>query len=47
MLWGVLVDTERPADLPLISLLLGADGGNVVCKAVVSRVDLWVFFLFI
>lgn len=42
-----IVDTERPVDLTLMSLLLGTDGGNVVCKRTASRVVLWVFFLFI
>lgn len=41
-----LVDTERPVDLTLMSLLVGADVGNVVCKAIPSRVVLWGFFCF-
>ena len=40
----VLIHTERLADLTLISLLLGIDGGNMACEAIVARVVLWVFF---
>jgi len=40
-----LIGTERLVDFPLVSLLLGFDGGNVACEAVLTRVVLWVFCL--
>lgn len=32
-----IIDTERPVDLTLMSLLMETDGGNVMCKRTASK----------